>query len=152
MKKEIKSLINQKDELDTIFKEVYKKLDKVIEATWFTSQNGQLITSWSALQKEYAQNIELIKKAINEGNVIEETKYFKINVSSSYKVDVEKFKKLAWEEAKNYIVLKETVWKANVDKAIKSWALPKEVAESYRVKSSKISFKDKESILTEVTV
>jgi len=47
------------------------------------------------LQKEYAQNIELIKKAINEGNVIEETKYFKINVSSSYKVDVEKFKKLA---------------------------------------------------------
>jgi len=33
MKKEIKSLINQKDELDTIFKEVYKKLDKVIEAT-----------------------------------------------------------------------------------------------------------------------
>jgi len=152
MKKEIKSLINQKDELDTIFKEVYKKLDKVIQAYWFASKNWELITSWESLQKEYWQNIELIKQAIKQGNLIEETKYFKIKVSSSHKIDIEEFKKLAWEEAKNYIVLEEKIPKKAVDKAIKAWDLPEKVKQSYKLSDCKIYFNDKEKILTEITV
>ena len=141
-------LIQVRDTLDEIFKEVYEKLDQVVSAVWYTTRNGEVITSWKGLQDEATKNEIAIKDLIKSSDnpQMVETKYFYAKPVISKEYDVEKLRDILGSQAEIYIKTKEVVDKTSLDKAVKKDEAPKDAVKALVVKDVRVSFIDKSKV------
>lgn len=147
---EIETLINAKNDSDEIIRSIYKQLDEITATLWIEIKEGknagELITSWTWLLHEFELNEIRLKNWLKENESdIEETKYYYIKKTISQEYDPTVLRlEIPWL-AENYIVTKDVVQKADLDKAIKKWEIGKEALKALVTKSVSISFKDKET-------
>lgn len=114
--------------------------DVVSPITW------EVIVTWDGLIKEMEAIENEIKKEIKLGvEWLDETEYFVIRKTTTYEYDPEKLREV-YQDAGFFITTKESVNKAQLDKAIKDKMAPEEAKEALREKSTSISFIDKQKI------
>jgi len=144
----IKNLLETRDELDTIIREICKKLEKVVTKVWFKTEDGTIITSWEWLLDEHTKNEKALKDFIKESGTkeIKETKYYVIKNKISQEYDPDKLRLIIPWDAEKYITTKEVVDKSVLDKAINKKIVSDNALKALVTKSISVSFVDKRKI------
>lgn len=142
------NLVAAYDELHELKQAITSSFDVIVKQRNIISIfDGNTIETWEALQKEQEAIENEIKKEIKEnGAEYSETAHFVIQKTKTYEYDPEKLRELVPDEAAFFIVSKESVKKADLDKAIKNKLVPEIAKEALREKSTSISFLDKAKI------
>lgn len=140
-------LLQAHDAIYIMVKNVKEEMNEFIEREQYHSTiTGELITGWDQMLKEMEAIENEIKKDIKLGATdMDETDYFVIRKTTTYEYDPEKLREV-YPDAGFFITTKESVKKAELDKAIKDKMAPEEAKEALREKSTSISFIDKAKI------
>lgn len=140
------ALVQSKDELDEVIEAINEKLDAIVQASGITLSNGEVIASWKGLLAERDKQEIAIKEAIKSGTPISETKFFIVNVKKSQEYNPAALREIIGDAAELFIENKESVKKADLDKAIKNEAVDSKALEALVVKSVSVSFKRKDEM------
>jgi len=140
-------LLEAHDKMHEMTQIAKEKMRLFIEEVKFQSPlTGEVMTDWDQMMKEMEAIENEIKKSIKEGYTgLEETDYFVIRKTTTYEYDPEKLREI-YPDAGFFIVTKESVSKAQLDKAVKDGMAPETVKEALKEKSTSISFIDKQKI------
>lgn len=143
-----KILLEAHDKMHEIVRHTKKVMDWVIEAEQLHSPlTGELLTGWDHMMKEVETIENEIKKCIKSWfSGLDETEYFVIRKTTTYEYDPIMLRSIIPEESEFYIQVKESVNKAEVDKAVKQWVITANIDKALREKSTSISFIDKQKI------
>jgi len=140
-------LLDAHDQMHEMVREGKRIMNVIISNMDFKSPlTGEAITNWDQMMKEMEAIENEIKKSIKEGYTgLDETDYFVIRKTTTYEYDPEKLREI-YPDAGFFIVTKESVSKAQLDKAVKDGMVPESVKEALKEKSTSISFIDKQKI------